>query len=111
MIPLALLVTVSLAAEGEPSPDVWAGEERTVHFDVGVRVHGGIMDAGGYPLWILQSEILGILSIRLHVHDELRVQLGLSGGWPDTAGGESSVSFLHSLSPRVAVGIGGFVYL
>jgi hypothetical protein len=102
------------AAEPAPeptNPDVWAGENRRVHIGVGALVHGGFMDSGGYALWMLQSELIGIVSIRVRVHDELRIQLGLAAGYPDSFGGEANVSFLHSLSPRVSIGIGGFAFL
>jgi hypothetical protein len=98
-------------APAPADPNVWAGENRRVHLGVGALVHGGFMDSGGYPLWILQSELVGIMSIRVKVHDELRIQLGLAGGYPDSVGGEANVSFLHSLSPRLSVGIGGFAFL
>lgn len=126
MSTLALAVTLWLAVANEvdasapppaeevvvePGPEPWAGEHRRVHAGVGARVHGGLVDSNGFPLWALQSEIFGTLNIRLRGHDELRVQLGLSGGWPDSMGGETNVSFHHSFNPRVSLGIGGFVYL
>jgi hypothetical protein len=112
MIALALVVHFALAnvEEVEPSPEIWAGEQRRVHFGLGLRVHGGLMSSGGAPLWLLQSELLLMLSIRLRGHDELRVQLGLGPGYPDTFGGETNVTFHHAFSPRVSLGIGGFVY-
>lgn len=112
----ALLLTFALAATDvetrvAPSEAEWAGEERRVHASVGARLHGGLIDSNGFPLWALQTELFGALSIRLRGHDELRIQLGVRVGWPDSWGGESNVSWLHALSPTLSLGIGGFAFL
>ncbi|MBL8954487.1 MAG: hypothetical protein JNK82_27155 [Myxococcaceae bacterium] len=110
-----MLVITMLAAEEPtvtaPAPDEWPQEHRRVHFGAGVRVHGGVLASGLYPLYLLQTEVFGSLNIRLWAHEELRVQLGFSGGWPDMWGGETNVSFHHALTERVSIGFGGFAYL
>ena len=112
----AVMVAFLLCAAEEqtvtaPGPEAWPQEHRRVHVGAGVRVHGGVLASGLYPLYVLQTEVFGSLNIRLWAHEELRVQLGLSGGWPDLWGGETNVSFHHALNERVSLGLGGFVYL
>lgn len=130
MMTLALVVTLALAtadevdggvpipepvppevAEPAADPDVWAGEHRRVHFGLGIRLHGGLISSGGSLLWMAQSELVGIVSIRVRKHDEVRVQLSYGGGYPDMLGGETNVSFHHAFNPRVSLGVGVFAYL
>jgi hypothetical protein len=104
-------VEPAMQAPAGPGPELWEGEHRRVHFGLGIRVHGGLMASAGYPLWMLQSELLVMLSIRLRGHDELRIQISYGTGYPDLLGGESNVSFHHSFSRRVSLGVGVFAYL
>jgi hypothetical protein len=100
-------------AEQAPAPggDEWPLESRRVHAGAGLRLHGGIMGAHGFPFWQLQMEIVGVLSILLAPHDELRAQLGVWAGFPDTGGGELNVGFVHALDRRVSLGVAGLVDL
>ncbi len=94
----------------EVDPERWPGEKRRVRFGVGTRLHAGILLQQGSPSLVLQSEVLGALSIRVRAHDELRIQFGIALGYPDIAGGESSVTYRHHLNLRWSIGVGGFIY-
>jgi hypothetical protein len=93
----------------EPAPapvDEWPGEARRVHFGVGYRGHLGMMESERTPFLVLQSELLGLMTVRLGHHNELRVQVGFSAGYPDTFAGESNVSFRWAVNRAVSVGVG-----
>ena len=94
----------------EALPDEWPGEERRAHFGVGYRGHLGLMASQDTPFLVLQSELLGLMTVRVGPHNELRVEVGFATGWPDTFAGESNVSFRWALNPHVAVGIGAVAF-
>lgn len=100
----------AVVASPETAADEWPGEGRRVHFGIGARVHSGVLSTLGNPYLLVQSELLGVISIRVFGHHEWRVQFGIAAGWPDTLAGESSTSFRFHLTPRWSVGVGAVAY-
>ena len=94
----------------EPPADEWPGEHRRTHFGVVYRGHVGLMASQNTPFLVLQSELLAMLTIRLGLHNELRIELGFAAGWPDTFAGESNVSFRWALDQHVYIGIGAVAF-
>jgi hypothetical protein len=121
MAPLALIAVSVAAADARPelstgqvdaplealaSPSAWPQEERRWHFGVGYRGHLGMMESQGAAFLVAQSELVGLFTLRVDPHHELRVELGLAAGYPDTFAGESNISFRWALNQRVYLGIG-----
>lgn len=87
----------------------WPGEQRRLHLGVGARSLAGAMFQRGATFLVLEGQLFAVGALRLGDHHELRVQLGLSGGWPYSFEGETNVGVRVALSPRVALGVSGFV--
>jgi len=111
----ALLILTLLSAEETVSttvePDEWPLEgTRRTRFIVGARVHGGMLMSVNAPRMILQSEFMFFVSFRVMAHHEWRWGIGLFAGYPDLAGGSTTVSFRYHLNPRLSVGLGAFTH-
>ncbi|MBL8954084.1 MAG: hypothetical protein JNK82_25130 [Myxococcaceae bacterium] len=111
----ALLILSLLAAEETVvttvEPDEWPLEGRRVHYGIGARVHGGVVESVNAYRMALQSEFAFFVSFRVMGHHEWRWGVGAVAGWPDLAGGATNVSFRYHLNPRFSVGAGAFTYL
>ena len=124
----ALLVMTLLSADDAPDaavaappeaeivaapsePEEWPGEGRRVHWGIGARVHAGYLESIKVPRLIFTSEFTFFTSVRVFGHHEWRIGVGVAAGWPDTAAGETNVSFRFHLTPRISIGAGLFTYI
>ncbi len=121
---LSLIATPSVAAEpqpvaAEPEPiaveahgpsDTWAGEQKRVHWGLGLRAHVGLMHQQQVPFLLVESGLIVFVSARTFGHQEASIQFELSGGIPDTVAGETLITYRFHLSPRFSVGAGLILY-
>ncbi len=96
-------------AVAEPSApevpaDQWAGENKRVHWGLGLRAHVGLMQQGSISNLLVQSGLIAFVSVRTFGHQEAAISFELSGGIPDTVSGETLITYRFHLTPRFSVG-------